>query len=149
MLLVIGLLTAGCGSANDVGGGTGGPRPAGSTVATPGTQPLEIHRTGGIAGFDDRLVIVANGTAALTTRGGRRQSCRLPAPLVDRVRGIRWDALPTATPPSGRSDVLLYVVTEGGRSTTLDGDVPPAGQAAAVDTVAELFAALSACPPAP
>lgn len=115
----------------------------------PASLPLDLHRLGGIAGFDDRLVIDPDGLATLTTRGGGRQACQVPGPLLNRVRSIRWDALPQAPLPSGRSDVLRYLVAAGGRTTMLDGDLPPIGQVEAVDTVAALFAAISACRPAP
>lgn len=147
LLLAVGLLTGGCGRgpATDEPGAGGSP---GTATPSPVTLPLDIHRLGGIAGFDDRLVIAPDGLATLTSRGGLRQACRVPAPLLDRVRSIRWDALPQAPLPSGRSDVLRYLVAAGGRTTMLDADVPPIGQVEAVDTVAALFSAISACPPA-
>ena len=145
--VLLGLLAAGCGGTPNVDQPAAN-RPTGTGTRSPMTQPLEIRRTGGIAGFDDQLTVGPGGSAALSTRGGQRRSCQLPAALVDRARSIRWDALPAAPQPSGRSDAMRYVVTAGGRTTTLDADVPPAEQADAVDTAAALFAAVSACPPA-
>lgn len=133
--LAVALVLARCGRARDVDE----PAASGSTrtgTRAPMTQQLEIRRTGGVAGFDDKLTIAPDGAAALTTRGGRRRSCQLPAPLLDRARSIRWDALPSAPQPTGRSDVMRFVVTSGGGTTTLDADVPPAEQAAAVQVAA-------------
>lgn len=68
---------------------------------------------------------------------------------VGDIAGFGWDALPQAPLPSDRSDVLRYLVTAAGRTTMLDADVPPVGQVEGVNTVAALFATVSARPPAP
>lgn len=113
------------------------------------TQPLEVRRTGGIAGFDDRLTVTPDGAATLETRAGLRRSCQLPAGLLARTRAIAWGALPGSPEPTGRSDVMHFLVEAGGRVTVLDADVPPPAQAAAVDAAAALFAAVEGCPLAP
>lgn len=120
------------------GGSTGG-------AASSTEQPtLEIRRTGGIAGFDDRLVIAADGTAQLSTKDGRRTRCRLGSDLQARVDGVDWAALRSAPPPRGRSDVMTYVVRTARHRAVLDADLPGPAQHDAVDIAAALFAAVLA-----
>lgn len=111
-------------------------------------QRLELRRVGGVAGFDDLLTVRPDGAATLVTRAGRR-SCPLPLDLLARSGSVDWGALPGSPEPAGRSDVMRFLVTAGGRTTVLDADVPPPGQVTAVDTAAALFAALENCPLAP
>jgi hypothetical protein len=148
LVLVVALVCVGCGTTKPAERPT--VNDAGNTTAgAAATQPLELRRTGGVAGFDDRLTVAPDGTATLVTRAGLRRSCPLPTDLLARVRSVAWAALPAAPEPAGRSDVMRFVVDVGGRTTALDADVPPPGQAAAVDTAAALFAAVGDCPLAP
>ncbi len=142
------LLAAGCGGASTVDQPVTD-QSTGTGTGSPMTQPLEIRRTGGIAGFDDRLTVAPDGSAALVTRGLARRSCQLPAPLLERAGAIPWGTLPNAPEPTERSDAMRFVVTAGERTATLDADVPPPGQEHAVETAAALFAAVESCPPAP
>lgn len=73
----------------------------------------------------------------------------LPPALLARARSVPWAMLSDASAPAGRSDAMRFLVTAGGRTTTLDADVPPPDQAAAVDLAAALFTAVGDCPPAP
>ena len=148
-VLVVGL-GAGCGGQTSIKEHqpvSGGPSSAASGPAA-SAHAFELRRTGGIAGFDDRLTLASDGTATLSSRDGSIRRCALSPDLLAKARSIAWDALPSAPEPTGRSDLMRYVVRAGGRTTVLDADVPPPGQAAAVDTAAALFAAASNCPPA-
>lgn len=144
-LLVL-LVCVGCGNTKPAERSTMDSRSTADQGAT--GQPLELRRTGGIAGFDDRLTVASDGTATLVTRAGRR-SCPLPLDLLTRARSVDWASLPGTSEPAGRSDVMRFLVTAGGRTTTLDADVPPPGQAQAVATAAALFAAVESCPSSP
>ncbi len=146
---IVAVLGAGCGQAG-IGQHqpvTRDPSSAASSLAS-SAQPVELHRKGGIAGFDDRLTIASDGTVTLSARDGSTRRCRLSPDLLARTRAIGWATLPPTAEPTGRSDVMRYVVRAGGRTTVLDADAPPPGQAAAVDTAAALFAAAADCPPA-
>lgn len=148
LILLVALVCFGCGNPKLAERST--TDDARSTAARPATaQPLQLRRTGGIAGFDDSLTVAPDGTAALTTRAGLRRSCQLPPELLARARAVAWAALPGTAEPAGRSDVMRFVVEVGGHVTVLDADAPSPAQAVAVDTAAALFAAVENCPPAP
>ena len=96
------------------------------------SRPLvDYRRSGGIAGFDDHLVIQADGRAVLTRRGARHEfavkrevlndlSALLQEADFSRLRG---EYLP-ASPCCDRFD---YTVTYKGHSVhTMDGAVPEA-----------------------
>lgn len=148
LVLLVVLVSVGCGNAKPPEHPT--TDDARSTAAgTVTVQPLQLRRTGGIAGFDDRLTVAADGTATLVTRAGLRRSCPLPPDLLARTRSMAWHALPGSPEPTGRSDIMRFLVEVGGRVTVLDADVPPPAQAVAVETAAALFAAAGDCPLAP
>lgn len=144
LVLLVALLCVGCGNAAPAErrrmDGAASTADKGATA-----QSLELRRTGGIAGFDDRLTVASDGIATLVGRAGRR-SCPLPLDLLARTRSVDWATLPGTPEPAGRSDVMRFLVTAGGRTTVLDADVPAPGQAAAVDIAAALFAAVGDCP---
>ncbi|MGI8682476.1 MAG: hypothetical protein ACR2JO_10200 [Mycobacteriales bacterium] len=145
LVLLLVLVCAGCGNAPPAERAT--MDDSARNAAKPATaQPLVLRRVGGIAGFDDRLTIAPDGVATLATRDGRRRSCPLPPDLLARTRSVAWAAVPGAREPAGRSDVMRFLVEVGSRVTALDADVPPPGQAVAVDIAAALFAAVGDCP---
>lgn len=95
-LAVAALLVGGCGGA--ASGRAEGPSAPSSSATSPprrsgagadtgseasyGPQfPLTLRRTGGIAGFDDRVVLDANGRVHVETRSVHGRVCRLDPPL--------------------------------------------------------------------
>ena len=108
---------------------------AGCAKAGSSETLIEYSRTGGIAGFDDRLVIRANGRATLTRRDqpsefvlDRETLARLQA-LLDDAQFTRLDA---EYLPSGQgADLFTYVLTYRGHTVrTMDTAVPEALQPA-------------------
>lgn len=103
------------------------------TPARPSGPLIEYHRTGGIAGFDDRLVIGADGAGQITQRSGsatftldRDALSRLTAALDQGGFGrLGKEYLPANT----CCDLMEYTVTYQGRSVrTMDTAVPEALQ---------------------
>ena len=125
---LVGLLAAsaltGCGSATSGEGGSGAGS-SGATVDSPAatvspsvtaaptggdgpTYPVVLVRTGGLAGYADRLSVASTGTVTGATRAGV-VSCTLPQATADILA-----AAPAPTPPPrAGSDVIGVVVRRG------------------------------------
>ena len=73
------------------------------------TFPLTLRRTGGIAGFDDQIVLEANGRVRVETRSVHGRVCTLSAPqqrqLVTLLATLRLGSS-TAPPPTDGSTAL-------------------------------------------
>ena len=101
-MAIAALLTGGCGvvaSHDDSSPGSYGQAPVTATSTAPARQsfgpggdgsltssespafPLTLRRTGGIAGFDDRIVLESNGRVLVDTRSVHGRVCTLGAPL--------------------------------------------------------------------
>ncbi|MET9018719.1 hypothetical protein ABZV93_01925 [Actinopolymorpha sp. NPDC004070] len=46
---------------------------------------LSLHRTGGVAGFNDKLVVDADGSATLTSRGKEPFTCSVKSATMTRI----------------------------------------------------------------
>jgi|GEM_PF-356238 len=92
---------------------------------------VEYHRTGGIAGFDDRLVIYENGTATVSRHGTFTTFSPDPQALA-RVRAIvaseAFQSLEESYLPQQQGyDLISYEVTAGRKHVRAeDGAVPAA-----------------------
>lgn len=91
---------------------------------------VEFHRSGGIAGFDDRLVIRADGSAHLSRRQTSMDFTLVPDTLEQLrtlVEGAPVDRLRAEyAPPRGGADMFEYVVTfRGKRIRCVDTTIPP------------------------
>jgi len=108
---------------------------AGCAKAGPSETLVEYNRTGGIAGFNDRLVIQANGQATLTRRDqssefvlDRDTLTRLQA-LLDDAQFTQLDA--EYRPSGSGADLFTYVITYRGHTVrSMDTAVPEALQPA-------------------
>ncbi len=133
-------LLAGCGTASVSGGGsatTAGspPSTSGTTSPGPASFPLTVSRTGGIAGFNDTIVIRADGQATVSAKQGAATSCRIGADALATLTGQLTGLLnapkptpPTATPNHVRADALIFTVTDpAGKSVKVPD--PPTGPA--------------------
>jgi hypothetical protein len=95
---------------------------------------IEYHRTGGIAGLDERLVINSDGSAQIVQRGGE-SSYTLTRAEVDRLIALFSQAgfakLKKEYLPAGHgADLFDYVVKYRGQSVhTQDTAVPAQVQA--------------------
>jgi len=57
-----------------------------SRPSRPGVFPLTMTRTGGIAGFQDVVVVAGDGLVSVTRREQKQGDCRLTSVAVKRVR---------------------------------------------------------------
>ena len=127
---VAGLVLTGCG---DESGGASGTT---STTPTPGapsvTQstpvgaglPLTVTRTGGFAGFDDRVVIGPDGVATVTSRGKETVRCKLDRSLLTTIstaaQQVDWAALQSTKPSTKHPDDMIVAVTANGKTARLE-----------------------------
>ena len=119
VLLTSMALISACGSTT-AGSGASGPTAAASDGGPSGSAgrsvfPVTVTRVGGIAGFNDRVLVRASGATGVSTRSGPRASWTLtPAALAGLDRAVRELAAtpPTAPTSSGRvSDQMAVTVT--------------------------------------
>jgi hypothetical protein len=87
--------------------------------------PLTITRTGGIAGFQDVLVVAGNGRVSITHRGQQQRHCQLTPEAVNRLRTaasqVAWRRI---TPDSGQArfpdDMVIMVRSPAGGPVRLE-----------------------------
>jgi hypothetical protein len=91
---------------------------------------VEYHRSGGIAGFEDRLVIRTDGSAHLS----RRQAAvdfAIPPDTLERLRTLLGEVpvdklRAEYLPPRAGADLFEYVVSfRGKRIRCVDTAIPP------------------------
>jgi hypothetical protein len=91
---------------------------------------LDYHRTGGLAGFDDRLVIFDNGAAVVSTKAGNREIV-LNSTEISRISNLftesQFSMLQVNYPaPRGGNDLIHYSVSFHGKTVmTEDTAIPP------------------------
>ena len=80
---------------------------------------LEYHRSGGIRGLDDRLVVQKDGTATLT-RNGKKTTFTIDAGVMSRLRGrldgLEFGQLSGGDAPSRGADMYQYSITYQGHT---------------------------------
>jgi hypothetical protein len=95
---------------------------------------VTITRTGGIAGFQD-VVVVANDGQVSVTRKGQQRQCRLTPDAVERLRTaasqIPWARITQASTQPAFPDDLVSMVRSpaGGPARLEDPRVGPGGKA--------------------
>jgi hypothetical protein len=136
-----GLVLTGCGdeSTPDAGSSpsapaTSTPAPSTPTTGTPtsgaGPLPLTVTRTGGFAGFNDKVFIDTDGVASVSTRGKDPVRCKLDAgflgTITDAVKQVDWADV-GITKPSVRhpDDMIIAVSTSGGLARLEDPKLKP------------------------
>lgn len=134
------LLAAACGAT----GSAAGPSPRGP-VASP-EQPglpagLELRRTGGFAGFSDRLTVASDGTVALSRRGGAPVRCVLEPALRERVAAVAWAQVRPAPAAAGADRFTWVVAVDGSEVTVHERDDLDPTQTAALETAGLLLSA--------
>lgn len=128
-----GLVLTGCGDDSTSGAGSSPSAPVTSTpTPTPTGQPLPltVTRKGGFAGFDDMVVVGADGIASISKVGKDLTRCRLDAGLLasitDAARQIDWASIgvtkPTVKHPD---DMIIAVAADGGLTRLEDPKVKP------------------------
>jgi hypothetical protein len=97
-----------------------------------GVFPLTLTRTGGIAGFQDVLVVAGNGRVSVTRREQKQGGCRLTSVAVKRVRTaasqVRWARLiPDGGQPRFPDDMVVMVRSPAGGPVRLEDPKVGAG----------------------
>ncbi|WAC05601.1 MAG: hypothetical protein OS112_02945 [Methanoregula sp.] len=91
---------------------------------------VDYYRTGGIAGFDDRLVIFDNGAAVVATKDGSKEIV-LNSTDMNRISDMfmqaQFSMLQNNYPaPRGSLELIRYSISYHGKTvTTEDSAVPP------------------------
>ncbi|KQC04063.1 MAG: hypothetical protein APR53_04120 [Methanoculleus sp. SDB] len=107
---------------------------AGCTSAGGSPVLVEYHRTGGIAGFDDTVVVHENGTARVS-RSGDVSVIAVSQESLAQIRAqIKSEVFLSLEqeyiPPEQGADLFTYEVTAGGKTVRAqDGAVPEALEA--------------------
>ncbi|MGH7614904.1 MAG: hypothetical protein ACREMW_12795, partial [Gemmatimonadales bacterium] len=100
-------------------------------MSSQATTLIEYHRSGGITGREDRLVVLTDGTARLSRQGAVASDYQVGADaltelraLLQRIdfRGMRDEYLP---PRRGADQYEYVVIYEDRRIRTMDTAVPP------------------------
>jgi hypothetical protein len=125
LALFIGLIILWCAGAGCLGVKT----PPVSRPAAPAVF-LDYYRTGGIAGFDDRLVLFDNGAAVVATKAGSREIVLNSSEMnkiSDLFSAAQFLMLQNNYPaPRGGADLIQYSISYHGKTvTTEDSAVPP------------------------
>lgn len=118
-IAVLGL--SGCGSST----ASKDPVPRAQPTSTGSVFPLTITRTGGIAGFQDVVVVAGTGQVTVTRKGQQQRLCQLTPEAVQRLttaasqvprRGIK----PAATQPAFPDDMVSMVKSSAGGPVRLE-----------------------------
>lgn len=93
------------------------------------------HKSGGIAGIDETLIVYQGGVLELTTRGGAPKSLKMDGPMLQPLRRILeqkdFGELAPLYQAAG-ADLFSYTITARDANgnvktvTTMDGAKPPA-----------------------
>jgi len=100
-------------------------KPSGSSSGAGSVLPVELTRQGGIAGFDDRLVVDGTGRVQLYQRGKVTSVCTIDSELRDRIRSavaaVDWSILPAPRTSYDYPDQMFTIVrTAAGAAHTSD-----------------------------
>jgi hypothetical protein len=122
----------GAGGAGQGGGAAVPPVPAGSAA-------MQIRRSGGTAGTDDRLLVGADRTTVLLRKGIASPPCQASAAQVGALRSANWAAI-AAVPAGSSSGTLSYEVQLGtGYWKFLDTALFEPANSAVAQTIYKLF----------
>jgi hypothetical protein len=108
-----------------------------STVSTsppsqPAVFPVTMTRTGGLAGFQDVVVIAGDGMVSVTRKGQQQRHCQLTSEAVERLRTaasqVPWaQVTPTSTQPDFPDDMVSMVRSPAGGPIRLEDPKVGAG----------------------
>jgi hypothetical protein len=117
------------------GCGTGGSPESGTTSSTPPRAfPITITRSGGLAGFADRIVIQESGAVAVSTKSGQ-STCTLAATVLEPLKQVAGQIAGTATATTAAhpDDMVIVVTTPQGSARLTDAQL--SGAASAVNAL--------------
>ncbi|TWD73388.1 hypothetical protein FB561_7277 [Kribbella amoyensis] len=119
-------MLAGCGDDTGAGGTpTSAPTRAPSSAAPTGEVfPVTVTRTGGFAGFDDRVVIGKDGVASVSQRAKDPVRCKLDPSLLTTLttalEQVDWAAVGSTKPTFRHPDDLIVAVSAGGGTARIE-----------------------------
>ncbi len=104
---------------------------AGCTAYPEAVVLIDYHRTGGIAGFNDHLVVFSNGNASVTRNTGSVQFTMTPAEIRNLQALFEYSGFSslnsTYPAPTEGADYFQYSITYHGKTvTTEDTGIPDA-----------------------
>ena len=133
MTMTAGLVLSGCGNESGSAGSPTTPTPSAPTLPTASvTQstpvgaglPLTVSRTGGFAGFDDRVQISPDGVATVSGRGKETIRCKLDPSLLATITAaaqqVDWAALVATKPTTKHPDDMILAVTANGKTARIE-----------------------------
>ena len=110
LALTAALATSACGQPSSPTASPTGTRP-GTSAAPGGTaSATDLRRTGGVAGFDDRLSVAADGRVTGSTRTAS-VDCAVPA---ETVQTLATAPAPTVAPAAGTDRMTVTLRRDGG-----------------------------------
>lgn len=97
-----------------------------TSESRPAIFPLTITRTGGVAGFQDVLVVTGDGLVSVTRKGQEPRRCRLTPDAVKSLASaaarVPWSRItPADTRPAFPDDLVSMVQSPAGGPVRLDG----------------------------
>ena len=98
---------------------------SGSQPSHPEVFPLTVTRTGGFAGFQDVLVVAADGLVSVTRKGQQQRHCQLTPEAVNRLTTaasqVPWQSItPASTQPAFPDDMMSMVLSAAGGPVRLE-----------------------------
>ncbi|MGZ4600959.1 hypothetical protein [Oryzihumus sp.] len=121
------IMVGACGSTS--GSSLSSPAPTSSTAGAGGSPtslsaPLTVTRSGGVAGFRDRLVIGTDGVTSVSRHGEPSGRCRVDVALLRRIAtasaAVDWSSLPAPTTQPRHPDDLVVIVSSGGSGARIE-----------------------------
>jgi hypothetical protein len=129
----VALSMAGCGSQiAPTGSSTTASNPSSTTASQPSVFPVTVSRTGGVAGFQDVVVVAEDGLVSVTRKGKAQAQCRLSpdavGALTAKASAVAWPRItPTSTAPAFPDDMVMTVRSAAGGPVRLEDDQIGAG----------------------
>jgi hypothetical protein len=113
---------SGSGGSGGAGEGSGTPSGPGSSSSTPSSPnpaaafPITVTRKGGIAGFNDTLVLQADGSLQISSRG-HESTCQVKPEILKEilraVGGVPWSRLAPSSGKARYPDDMVLLVRSG------------------------------------
>jgi hypothetical protein len=122
-----------CGAqSSSTGSGSPPSTGSGSPPSQPTVFPVTITRTGGIAGFQDVVVVAGDGQVSVTRKGQQQRRCQLTPGAVERLRAaasqVPWALITAAsTKPAFPDDMVTMVRSPAGGPARLEDPKVGAG----------------------
>lgn len=118
-------------------------RTPGTNTTAPPAMLVDYHRTGGIAGLNDRLVIFDNGVAVISGRSSssvvtlNTTDLALIAVLFNQSDFAQLQANYSA--PRGSADLITYTVSYRGKTVTAAETSAPPGLKVVIDRLNQII----------